>query len=116
MEADAPYHHPMHTALPFCHYGDPIQIAAVLRRKLELVEQRTERMRRVYGEHIPIVPRGVIHLMISGYEHGGTTADWLRRLIRDAEDGRLYERGTPIEEYPPSGSSPDAGGREPENR
>ncbi|TNJ66941.1 PadR family transcriptional regulator [Paenibacillus hemerocallicola] len=115
MEADAPYHHPMHTALPFCHYGDPMQIAAVLRRKLELVEQRTERMRQVYEEHIPIVPRGVLHLMISGYEHGLTTADWLRRLIRDAEDGRLYEIGTPIEAYPPSGTSPDAGGRDPEN-
>ncbi|MEF3306988.1 PadR family transcriptional regulator [Paenibacillus sp. GYB003] len=103
MEADAPYHHPMHTALPFVHYGDKSKIADVLRRKLELVERRTEHMKQVYEEHIPIVPRGVLHLMISGYEHGMTTSAWLKRLIRDAEDGRLPERGSPLEEYPPEG-------------
>ncbi|MFB9751494.1 PadR family transcriptional regulator [Paenibacillus hodogayensis] len=102
MEADVPFHHPMHMALPFSHYGDTDKIIEVLRKKLVLVEERTERMKQVYEEHIGIVPRGVLHLMISGYEHGLTTTRWLRRLLQDAEDGLLKNCFDAIPEYPPT--------------
>lgn len=100
LEADVPFSHPMHSALPFCHHGDQRKIADVLRRKLEQVEQRAEFMKQVYEEHVPIVPRAVLHLMISGYEHGLTTTRWLERLLRDAEEGALTSWGEALPEYP----------------
>lgn len=113
MEADVPYHHPLHTALPFCHYGDQRKVVDVLRRKLELVERKTAYMKQVYEEHVGTVPRGVLHLMISGYEHGLTTVAWLKRLLLDAEQGRLTEFGGALEEFPLSEAAEEALQHEP---
>jgi DNA-binding PadR family transcriptional regulator len=100
LEADAPFVHPMHTALPFVHHGDQRKIADVIERKLAQTKEWTERMMQVYQEHIPIVPRAVLHLMIAGYEHGLASVRWFERLLEDAKAGRLVERGKALEAYP----------------
>ncbi|MCS7458950.1 PadR family transcriptional regulator [Paenibacillus doosanensis] len=89
---------PMATALVFAQYGDQDEIYAILAKKVEEQQTKVQQMRDIYEEHIPKVPRGVLHLMMSAYEHGLTQLRSLERLAQDAKEGRLRERGTPIDE------------------
>ncbi|KIL41909.1 PadR family transcriptional regulator [Gordoniibacillus kamchatkensis] len=85
--------HPLYSALPFARYGDQARLAELIERKLERAEEQTARMRTVYDEHVGTVPKSVLHLMAGCYMHAKTEARWLRRLLRDAKEGRLGVKG-----------------------
>lgn len=89
--------HPMSTALVFAKYGDPHKIELILQKKLTEQRRKVKELWAVYEEHIPTVPRSVLHLMMLGYEHGMAELRWLERIVRDARDGRLGEKGTPLD-------------------
>ncbi|MFD2610842.1 hypothetical protein [Paenibacillus gansuensis] len=89
---------PIYAALPFVHHGNQEEIAGILRERIEQQEQFILHMKSVYEEHIATVPRGVLHLMMGAYEHAKIELSWLERLHKDAEHGRLLERGTSLEE------------------
>jgi DNA-binding PadR family transcriptional regulator len=96
-EPDLVYH-PLYAALSFAKYGDPEQITEILRIKIEEQMQYSAHMKAVYEEHSLTVPRAVLHMMMGKYEHSQTELAWLKRLLKDAEAGRLKERGTPLEQ------------------
>jgi DNA-binding PadR family transcriptional regulator len=93
-------YHPLHAALSFAHYGDPKRIAIMLKNKIKEQQALTKRMWDLYEEHIPIVPRSILYMMMGSYEHSLTELNWLKHLLKDAEEGRLEEIGTPLEPTP----------------
>lgn len=90
----APDNHPLYIALVFAGKGDQEQIAMILRGRIGEAERHVELCHRTYAEHEGIVPRSVLHLMAGYYEHARTELAWLRRLLIDAEAGKLHEIST----------------------
>lgn len=88
---------PMGTALMFAKDGDQEEIYRILQGKLVEHQRKVQQMWELYEEHIPIVPRAVLHMMMNAYEHGLTQVRYLERLMKDAKDGRLGERGKPLD-------------------
>ncbi len=68
-------------------------MADALERKIEQCELEARHMKEIYYEHIPIVPRSVLHLMWGRYEHLLTELEWLKRVYADARANRLKDRG-----------------------
>jgi DNA-binding PadR family transcriptional regulator len=95
---DTQVFHPMYAALAFARHGDAEQIHTILLAKLAEQEKRVKKMRTVYEEHKHLVPRGSMHIMMGHCEHAETELRWLERLAKDAAEGRLKERGVPLEE------------------
>jgi DNA-binding PadR family transcriptional regulator len=89
--------HPLAAALPFADHGDQAKIAELVEARIKEAEDRAAAMRDIYFEHIPIVPRTVLHLMASSYMHAVTETKWLRRLHKDALQGRLGQIGDPLD-------------------
>ncbi len=89
--------HPMYAALPFAWSGDQQRIHAVLVEKLKQQQDKVLKMEQVYLEHVPIVPRSVLHMMKGQWEHAVVELRWLERLTEDASCGALNVRGVPIE-------------------
>lgn len=90
-------YHPLSTALVFAKYGDQKKIELILQKKLKEQHKKVKELWAVYEEHIPIVPRSVLHMMMSGYEHNMLELRLLERLVRDAQEGRLGESGTALD-------------------
>jgi DNA-binding PadR family transcriptional regulator len=97
-EEKAPVYYPIATALMFSRYGDQEKIHHIILKKIEEQKQKNIKMKDLYEEHIPIVARGVLHMMFCAHEHGITQLRWLERLAEDAKAGRLSEVGLPLEE------------------
>ncbi|MEK3720743.1 PadR family transcriptional regulator [Paenibacillus sp. FSL H8-0034] len=93
----SPVYYPMVTALMFSGYGDQGRIYEIIVKKIEEQKLKNRKMKDLYEEHIPIVPRGVLHMMYCSYEHGLTQLRWLERLAKDAKEGRLSEEGLPLD-------------------
>lgn len=89
--------HPMSAALVFARYGDAKKIELILQKKLTEQRKKVKELWAVYEEHIPTVPRSVLHLMMLGYEHGMAELRWLERIVRDAREGRLGGKGSPLD-------------------
>lgn len=94
----APFFKPINAALAFAHHGDERRIAEALAAAIAETERRVERLRDVYEEHIPTVPRSSLYIMRGFYEHAMLELDWMRRLHKDAEAGRLGEIGKRLDE------------------
>lgn len=90
------FDHPLYIALPFSGYGNQDKIAEILEYKILDQKARMLKMKSLYEEHIPIVPRVVLHMMIGGYSRAQTELKWLQRLQADAKAGRLQEIGSPL--------------------
>jgi DNA-binding PadR family transcriptional regulator len=88
---------PIHIALRFARFGDQRRIAAIIKRKVEEQKINLQQMKDLYEEHVPIVSRSVLHMMRGNYEHMLTELRWLQRLLKDAEEGILQTRGTPLD-------------------
>jgi DNA-binding PadR family transcriptional regulator len=89
--------HPFASALPFADHGDQAKIAELIEKRIKEAECRAANMRDIYKEHVPIVPRTVLHLMAAYYMHAVTETKWLRRLHKDALEGRLGQIGEPLD-------------------
>jgi DNA-binding PadR family transcriptional regulator len=89
--------HPVYSALQFAGHGDQAKIAELLEHRIAEAEQLVKTMREVYEEHLPVVPKGALHLMAGCYEHALTDLKWLRRLWKDAKEGRLGEVHAPLD-------------------
>jgi DNA-binding PadR family transcriptional regulator len=89
-------YNPLHAAVSFAHYGDSGRIADRLRSKIKEQQDLTSRMGELYEEHIQTAPRSVLHVMLGSYEHALTELKWMKRLLRDAEEDRLQETGSPL--------------------
>jgi DNA-binding PadR family transcriptional regulator len=85
--------HPLYVALPFAAHGDQSRIAEALETKLAEAEQRVRDARAVYEEHASFVPKAVLHLMAGYYSHSKVEVSMLRRLLQDAREGRLGDKG-----------------------
>ncbi|TBL81834.1 PadR family transcriptional regulator [Paenibacillus thalictri] len=88
--------HPLSAALVFAHNGDQAKIYELLKAKIVALRERTDMAKELYEEHIPTVPRSVLHMMYGFYEHSLTELKWLERLAEDAKNGRLKEIGSPL--------------------
>ncbi|NHN30294.1 PadR family transcriptional regulator [Paenibacillus agricola] len=97
-EEKAPVYYPIATALMFASHGDHEKIHQIILKKIEEQQQKNRKMKEIYDEHVPTVPRSVLHMMHCAYEHGITQLRWLEHLAQDAKDGRLSEIGLPLEE------------------
>ncbi|WP_311198920.1 PadR family transcriptional regulator [Paenibacillus hexagrammi] len=91
------FEHPLYVALPFSGYGDQQKIADIL--ELKIMEQKLlmQKMKSLYEEHISIVPRVVLHMMIGGYTRAEAELKWLEKLQTDSRQGRLQEQGSPLD-------------------
>ncbi|MFC0211503.1 PadR family transcriptional regulator [Paenibacillus chartarius] len=81
--------HPLFTALPFAYLGDQAKLAGLIAEKLEQAKAKAELMRGAYHAHVGEVPKSVLHLMAASYMHIVTDVKWLKRLHKDAVEGRL---------------------------
>jgi DNA-binding PadR family transcriptional regulator len=90
-------YHPMYAALAFARYGDQEKIAELIEEKIKQLEHHIAIMQATYDKHVSKVSRATLHIMLGAVEHGETELRWLKRLKKDAVEGRLRERGTPIE-------------------
>ncbi|MFC4078061.1 PadR family transcriptional regulator [Salinithrix halophila] len=90
------FYHPLYAALVFARHGNPTAIAEVLEERIQIVEESVQRMQQVYEEHISQVSRATLHMMMGTVEQGKTELKWLKRIRKDALEGRLQERGRPI--------------------
>ncbi|WP_188647734.1 hypothetical protein [Marinithermofilum abyssi] len=59
--------------------GDSRQIAKVLERRLAMVEEKSSQLQALYEEHIPIVSRAALNIMLGTLEHCKTEFAWLKR-------------------------------------
>ncbi|MCZ8517407.1 PadR family transcriptional regulator [Paenibacillus filicis] len=91
-------YHPMYAALAFAYCGDQERIRAIVEEKARQQREVVDLLKQVYYEHIPIVPRSVLHMMKGRWEHAETELHFLERLAADAAAGRLKERGKPLED------------------
>lgn len=106
-------YHPMYAALAFARYGDQERIHELLADKVREQREQVRFLRQVYEEHIPTVPRSVLHMMMGRWEHGETELRFLERLAADAAAGRLSDKGQPLDDAPRIG--PTEGGERPES-
>jgi DNA-binding PadR family transcriptional regulator len=84
-----PLYHSLYIALAFADKGDQEKLALLLKDRVSEAEHQVNLYYQVYSDHIGTVPRSVLHLMAGQYEHAVVELKWLRRLLGDAEAGRL---------------------------
>ncbi|CAG7615015.1 hypothetical protein PAESOLCIP111_01771 [Paenibacillus solanacearum] len=92
-----PVKHPLYMALVFADHGDQQKLAELLDSRVRKCEKAMKALHDVYTDHIGIVPKSALHMMVGGYEHAKTELRWLKRLRDDAREGRLGDKGVPIE-------------------
>jgi DNA-binding PadR family transcriptional regulator len=97
MELPDRFMSPLHIALVFARHGHDDQISVILQKKIKQCEDNINMFWDLYEEHIPIVPRSVLHMMYGSYEQAVVELKWLKRLYQDAIDHRLKEVGAPLE-------------------
>ncbi|MEW9700760.1 PadR family transcriptional regulator [Paenibacillus sp. SI8] len=91
------YYHPLYVALPFTVHGDQNKIAEILEHKIMAQKIVMQRAKSVYEEHIGTVPRVVLQMMVGTYKRAFMELKWLEQLHQDASEGRLQEKGTPLD-------------------
>ncbi|CDN43773.1 Transcriptional regulator, PadR family [Paenibacillus sp. P22] len=97
MNEVGPVYHPMLGALGFARFIDPQELVSMLESRIREQEEVVRHWEEVYEEHIPDVPRAVLHMMSGMHEHARTELRWLRRLHADAAAGRLSDIGAPLD-------------------
>jgi DNA-binding PadR family transcriptional regulator len=97
MELPDRFMSPLHIALVFARHGHDDQIATILLKKINQCEENIKMFWDLYEEHIPIVPRSVLHMMYGSFEQAVAELKWLKRLYQDAINHRLNEVGAPLE-------------------
>ncbi|MDR6554893.1 PadR family transcriptional regulator [Paenibacillus qinlingensis] len=91
------HYHPLYVALPFTVHGDQAKIADILEHKILEQKMIMNKMKSLYHEHINIVPRVVLQMMVGSYKRAFTELKWLEELQRDAREGRLQERNSELD-------------------
>jgi DNA-binding PadR family transcriptional regulator len=91
------HYHPLYVALPFTVHGDQAKIAGILEHKILEQKMIMNLMKSLYNEHLNIVPRVVLHMMVGSYKRAFTELKWLEELQQDARDGRLQEKNTELD-------------------
>jgi DNA-binding PadR family transcriptional regulator len=90
------FYHPIYAALAFAKYADQAEVAALLKRRIEKVENEISIMNIFYQEHISFVSRATLYIIVSYIERSKLELKWLIKLRNDALDGKLGEVGSPI--------------------
>lgn len=91
------HYHPLYVALPFTIHADQTKIANILEHKILAQKLIMNKMKSLYMEHIDIVPRVVLQMIVGGYKRAFSELKWLEQLQKDAREGRLQEKGSPLE-------------------
>ncbi|NOU89837.1 PadR family transcriptional regulator [Paenibacillus sp. LMG 31460] len=91
------HYHPLYVALPFSVHGDQAKIADILENKIMAQKMVMNKMKSLYEEHISIVPRVVLQMMVGAYKRAFSELKWLEQLQKDAREGRLQEKNSPLE-------------------
>lgn len=91
------HYHPLYVALPFSVHGDQAKIADILENKILAQKMIMNKMKSLYEEHISIVPRVVLQMMVGTYKRAFSELKWLEQLQKDAREGRLQEKNSPPE-------------------
>ncbi|MDQ0886015.1 DNA-binding PadR family transcriptional regulator [Paenibacillus sp. V4I9] len=91
------HYHPLYVALPFSVHGDQAKIADILENKILAQKMIMNKMKSLYEEHISIVPRVVLQMLIGTYKRAFSELKWLEQLQKDAREGRLQEKNSPLE-------------------
>lgn len=91
------HYHPLYVALPFTVHGDQAKIADILENKILAQKMVMNKMKSLYQEHISIVPRVVLQMMVGTYKRAFSELKWLEQLQKDAREGRLQEKNSPLE-------------------
>ncbi|NOU70594.1 PadR family transcriptional regulator [Paenibacillus sp. LMG 31458] len=91
------HYHPLYVALPFSVHGDQAKIADILENKIMAQKMIMNKMKSLYEEHISIVPRVVLQMMVGAYKRAFSELKWLEQLQKDAREGRLQEKNSPLE-------------------
>ncbi|MFD0695075.1 PadR family transcriptional regulator [Paenibacillus sp. GCM10027628] len=91
------FYHPLYVALPFTVHGDQDKIAEILEHKIMAQKIIMQRAKSLYEEHIPTVPRVVLHMMAGWYKRAFMELKWLEELQKDAQAGKLHETGLPLD-------------------
>lgn len=91
------HYHPLYVALPFTVHGDQAKIADILEHKILEQKMIMNKMKSLYNEHLNIVPRVVLQMMVGSYKRAFTELKWLEELQRDAREGRLQERDSELD-------------------
>lgn len=92
-----PVHPPLYLALALSQHVDQDKIASLLEERIREAAHEVNISYQIYEEHIGIIPRSSLYLIYGKYEHARTELRWLKALYRDVKDGRLQERGNPID-------------------
>ncbi len=91
-----PVYHPLFMALAMSRYIDQSKVEKLLEELIRESEHQVNLDYQMYEEHIPIVPRSVLHLMYGRYEHSLTDLRWLKRLYADVVARKQSDIGTPL--------------------
>ena len=91
------HYHPLYVALPFSVHGDQAKIADILENKIMAQKMIMNKMKSLYEEHISIVPRVVLQMLVGTYKRAFSELKWLEQLQKDAREGRLQEKNSPLE-------------------
>lgn len=91
------HYHPLYVALPFTVHGDQAKIADILEHKILEQKMIMNKMKSLYNEHLTIVPRVVLQMMVGSYKRAFTELKWLEELQRDAREGRLQEKDSVLD-------------------
>lgn len=97
LHEDIKHYHPLYVALPFSVHGDQAKIADILENKIMAQKMLMNKMKSLYEEHISIVPRVVLQMMVGTYKRAFSELKWLEQLQKDAREGRLQEKNSPLE-------------------
>lgn len=89
--------HPLFSGLIFMHHGKQEELLRIFKTKIEEQQQTVAMLKELYEEHVPIVPRGVLHLMYSSYEMAEVQLNSYKRILKDIEAGCIAERGKPLD-------------------
>ena len=91
------HYHPLYVALPFTVHGDQAKIADILEHKILEQKMIMNKMKSLYNEHLTIVPRVVLQMMVGSYKRAFTELKWLEELQQDAREGRLQEKDSVLD-------------------
>ncbi|MFC3749349.1 PadR family transcriptional regulator [Paenibacillus sp. GCM10012306] len=92
-----PVFHPLYIPLAFSRYVDQEKLAELLNERVLKAEHDVNLTYQIYEEHIPLVPRSVLHVMYGRYEHCLTELKWLKRLYEDVLANKLCDIGTSLD-------------------
>lgn len=91
------FYNPINSAIAFSDHIDGEKLCNALKQRIHDLELNIRIVGLMYDNYLPSIPKYGLYMMAASIEHMKTEIKWLSAFLRDAFEGRLMDKGTPID-------------------